>query len=262
MNELTEHCTKLLKAVHASAFEHPDNLIHLFEGGSALHGARTPGKSDLDVYGVFIEPKVAIYGLNKYEHFVTSTSDNDQRNTPDDVDITLYSMRRWAQLAAKGNPTALAFLFAKNFIGTTEWFNFDYRAVLAKSSAAHFMGFVNNQMARLHGMRGQGKHGQRPELGLVHGYDTKAAMHAVRLLGEGTELMQSHWIKFPRPNVDLLLDIRNGKYTLDEVQQIVDDLKVHLDSATAASDLPQRPDIHRVSESLVEVYEEFYQEVR
>src|SRR4051812_28407567 len=90
----------------------PDNfqIIHLFEGGSKQHGARIEGKNDLDIYGVFIEPRVKELGLDPFEHFVTSTSDNQQRNSADDVDVTLYSLRRWAQLATKGNPTAINFL--------------------------------------------------------------------------------------------------------------------------------------------------------
>ena len=107
--------TELIQAVKGSAFSQQmpmENLIHLFEGGSALHGARILDTADLDIYGVFIEPKENIFGLSPFEHVVTSTSDQTERNTKDDVDITLYGLRRWAMLACKGNPTALSFLFA------------------------------------------------------------------------------------------------------------------------------------------------------
>jgi len=31
------------------------------------------------------------------------------------IDVCLYSLRKWAGLAAKGNPTALHFLFSQNY---------------------------------------------------------------------------------------------------------------------------------------------------
>ena len=46
----------LLKHVQESGFPFPDRLIHLFIGGSELHGAKVYGTDDLDIYGVYIEP--------------------------------------------------------------------------------------------------------------------------------------------------------------------------------------------------------------
>ena len=255
------------QAVYASAFEHPNGLIHLFEGGSALHGATGEGKSDLDIYGVFIEPKEFVFGLSKYEHFVTSTAGDNRRNTSDDVDITLYSLRRWVQLAAKGNPTALSFLFAKNAFdvyGTfpAYWWNGikKYMAgeLICKRSVNAFRGFVTDQMKRLLGLKGQGKHGQRPELEIVHGYDTKAAMHAVRLCGEGIELMQTGHITYPRPNVDELKAIRRGEYSLDRVNSRVSGLLSELEIAERESTLQEKPNFKAIDRMLISAYENYY----
>ena len=57
---------------------------------------------------------------------------------------------------------------------------------------------------------GAGKKGQRHELIGAHGYDIKAAMHVIRLLKEGIELMRSCTITLPRPEKDLLITIRTG----------------------------------------------------
>lgn len=243
------------------------SIIHLFEGGSALHGARLPGKSDLDIYGIFIEPSIKALGLDPFEHFVTTTSDESRRNTIDDIDCTLYSLRRWAQLAAKGNPTALNFLFAPNTVHSEDtnphWNTYKRyfkEAILSQAAATHYIGFVEGQMRRLLGT-GTGKHGQRPELVKESGYDTKAAMHAVRLLGEGEELMQQHRVTFPRPNVEELLTIRTGQWSLDKLCQRVSQGVIDLKAAAHYSSLPLKPNRHRVSELVSDLYLWHYEEI-
>jgi predicted nucleotidyltransferase len=102
----------LLDMVALSGFDRPQDLIHLFVGGSELHGAKVGKTDDTDLYGVYIEDPEQALGLDPSEHFVWSTAGDERRNGPDDVDVTLYSLRKWAGMAAKGNATALHFLFA------------------------------------------------------------------------------------------------------------------------------------------------------
>ncbi len=68
---------------------------------------------------------------------------------------------------------------------------------LTKSRTA-FQGFANDQLARLVGSKGGGQHGQRPEYIGKFGYDTKAAMHVIRLLNEGIEFIARGTITLPR----------------------------------------------------------------
>jgi hypothetical protein len=116
-------------------------------------------------------------------------------------------------------------------------------------------------MKRLLG-QGTGKHGQRPDLVNDFGYDTKAAMHAVRLLGEGTELMQTGTVTFPRPNTEELIDVRNGKYSLDQLCSRVSVLVTDLEHAYETSKLPPKPDRQAVSHILSEAYLDHYTEFR
>jgi len=208
----------LLKNVAESGFPHMNRLIHVFVGGSELHGAKVQGTDDLDIYGVYIEPPDLVLGLESLPHFVWSTAGNDRRNGPADIDVTLYSLRKWAGLACKGNPTALHFLFAKDAMRNPIWSQVAKRkdAFLSRLCAKHFMGFADDQFARITGKRGRGKKGQRPELEQKYGYDVKAAMHAIRLLNECIEVLNSGKITLPRPERDLLIRVRTGKYSLDK----------------------------------------------
>ncbi len=57
----------------------------------------------------------------------------------------------------------------------------------------------------------------RAELVEVYGYDTKFASHYLRLLVEGIELLETGSITFPLKDRDFLLDVKKGKYSLDEI---------------------------------------------
>jgi hypothetical protein len=47
---------QLLSAIEWAEFPHLENLIHVFVGGSELHGAKVRDTDDLDIYGVYLEP--------------------------------------------------------------------------------------------------------------------------------------------------------------------------------------------------------------
>ena len=248
----------LLKNVAASGFPHLDRLIHVFVGGSELHGAKVQGTDDLDIYGVYIEPPELVLGLEAMPHFVWSTAGNERRNGPKDVDITLYSLKRWAGLACKGNPTALHFLFAKNAVRNKSWTNIlTHRDVfLSRSCASQFLGFADAQLKRMTGQKGRGKKGQRSELEEKYGYDVKAGMHVLRLLYECQELVSTGRITLPRPERDLLIRVRTGKYSMDKVLAMAQKQFEDCEEAAKASSLPEKIDRASVSRLLAQSYRE------
>src|SRR5215831_16403714 len=107
---------QLMEAVERSGFGERGRIIHLFVGGSELHGAKVKDTDDLDIYGAYVEAPEWMIGLERREFHVWSTAGNDRGNGPEDIDVCLYSLRKWAGLAVKGNPTALHFLFAGNAV--------------------------------------------------------------------------------------------------------------------------------------------------
>lgn len=66
------------------------SLIHLFVGGSHLHGTKVTGYDDLDIYGCYIEPPERILGVMPLEHYVWSSGSATEKNRADDVDVTTY----------------------------------------------------------------------------------------------------------------------------------------------------------------------------
>jgi predicted nucleotidyltransferase len=252
----------LLKHVKESGFPFPERLIHLFVGGSELHGAKVHGTDDLDIYGVYIEPPEMALGLDSMPHFVWSTVGDDRPNGPNDVDITLYSLKKWSVLACKGNPTALHFLFAESALENPVWSRIVSKkdVFLARSCAKQFTGFADDQLKRMTGRKGRGKKGQRSEIEAKYGYDVKAGMHTLRLLHECKELVTEGRITMPRPERDLLIRVRTGKYSADKVVAMAQKQFAECEAAAKASSLPEKIDRAAVSKLLAESYRRAWSE--
>ena len=255
--------TKLMQNVRESGFPFPGQVIHLFVGGSELHGAKVHGTDDLDIYGVYIEPPEMVLGLESLPHFVWSTASPDRRNGPNDVDVTLYSLKKWAGLACKGNPTALHFLFADGVMRNEIWKEIvaNKDVFLARGCIKQFLGFADSQIGCMTGKKGRGKKGQRPEIEAKYGYDVKAAMHTLRLLYECKELVSEKTITLPRPEKDFLVRVRTGQYPLAEVLATAEKLTVECEQVAQRSTLPERVDRAAVSRLVADCYRKMWTEL-
>lgn len=192
-----------------------------------------------------------VLGLESMPHFVWSTAGDDRRNGPNDVDVTLYSLKKWAVLACKGNPTALHFLFAEGDVADPLWKEIvaSRRVFLARNCAKQFLGFADDQLKRMTGKKGRGKKGQRLEIEKKYGYDVKAAMHTLRLLYECKEIVSDGVITLPRPERDFLVRVRTGKYSMEKVLSMAEKLFHECEAAVSESTLQEK--IDRVAVSLL-----------
>ncbi len=242
-------------------FAHQENLIMACIGGSQAHGAKLGDTDDTDWYGLFIPPPHKLLGLEREEHFVFTTGGKLGGNGPSDVDVCLYTLTKWAGLAAKGNPSALHFLFAPLEFTTKTWDQFAARSelFLAKGHVKPFLGFADDQMKRLLGQKGQ-KNVHRAQLEEKHGYDTKYAMHIIRLYGEAKELMEDGRITLPRPNSRELIEIRGGKYSLTEIRELGEQLESEALAAQATSLLPDEVDRDAISRLVADAHLRFWLE--
>ncbi|HKF16693.1 MAG TPA: nucleotidyltransferase domain-containing protein [Candidatus Dormibacteraeota bacterium] len=165
--------------------------------GSTAHGLHLGGTDDRDEMGVAIEPPSRLIGLVPFEHYVYRTAEErtshdttaDQRrrgrtprSMPGDLDLVVYSLRKYTRLAANGNPTVQILLFVEP-LHSTRWgdrLRAEADMFASREAGARFLGYLRAQRERLLGQRGQMRV-TRTELIEAHGYDTKFAMHALRL---------------------------------------------------------------------------------
>jgi predicted nucleotidyltransferase len=79
--------------------------------GSVVHGLSNPGTDDRDELGVCIEPPEYLLGFRRFEHFAYRTQPDGVPSGPGDLDLTVYGLRKYCQLALKGSLTVLLPLF-------------------------------------------------------------------------------------------------------------------------------------------------------
>lgn len=237
-----------------------DGLILRGLVGSTVHGLSNPGTDDRDEMGVCVEPPEYVIGLRAFEHYVSRTQPEGVPSGPGDLDLTIYGLRKFCRLALKGSPTVLLLFFieGENLLQRTEAgerLQALAPAFLSKRTGRAFRGYLEAQRRSLLGER----HATRTrELSAEHGYDTKYAMHALRIAVQGIELLSTGRISLPVPEPERarLRAVRSGSVPLDEVVAQLDELTERLRRLTAESDLPPAGDHARVDRFLVDVYRE------
>ena len=228
--------------------------------GSGLHGTAVDGQDDRDEMGLCAEPAEYVTGLRRFEQYVFRTQPEGVRSGPGDLDLIVYSLRKWMRLALTGNPTILLPLFVPDaeIVRITE-LGHELRAnagrIVSRRAGLRFAGYLRTQRKR---MLDGDLRVNRPELIEKYGFDTKYAMHMVRLGVQGVELLETGRMTLPiaEPWLTWLRDLRRGKHTQDEAVAAAAELEDRLDRLTrGASPLPEEPDSDWASQWLVHAYD-------
>jgi hypothetical protein len=100
----------------------------------------------------------------------------------------------------------------------------------------------------------------RYENTISHGknYDSKNMMHVFRLLDMALEIATEKRVNVRRPDRDFYLSIRSGEFEYNDLLALADERIAAIDTAYAASDLPEAPDEGRINDLLVEMRRELY----
>jgi predicted nucleotidyltransferase len=98
----------------------------------------------------------------------------------------------------------------------------------------------------------------RARLESEFGYDTKHAAHLIRLMRTGIELLETGDLQVRRPDAPELMEIRDGKYSYDELAAETERLESAMKTAAEASALPPDVDHAALDELLVRLLKDFY----
>ncbi len=79
------------------------------------------------------------------------------------------------------------------------------------------------------------------------GYDTKHAMHLLRLLRMAVEILTTGEVLVRRPDAEELKAVRRGSLTFDELLEQAEGFGSRLKALAEASALPARPDEDRLN---------------
>lgn len=95
----------------------------------------------------------------------------------------------------------------------------------------------------------------RAELERQHGYDTKHAMHLIRLMRMGLEVLETGDLRVRRDDADELSAIRDGAMGFDELLAAATGLQKSMEKAAAMTSLPADVDRDRVDVLLAAMLE-------
>ena len=199
--------------------------------GSTAHGTAIDGQDDRDEMGVFIEPPENVCGLTPCAHYIYRDKPEGVRSGPGDLDLVLYSLRKFCRLAAQGNPSVILLLWLPAYIIKTprgsELIGLR-EAFISRVSGARFLGYLVAQEQKMKGERAHTVN--RPELVAQYGYDTKFAMHALRLGYEGIELLAHRRLTLPvgEPNLTTLRAVRSGKINEAGALKLIENAEIQL----------------------------------
>jgi hypothetical protein len=246
-----------------------------------VHGTSITGQDDRDEMGLCLEPPQFVTGLARVPNGIAGLAPSVRfeqyerhtawdrpgglatRSGAGDLDVIIYSARKWARLAMAGNPTVLLVLFVpdcevvfRDEAGAELTAN--AHRFVSRMAAGRYLGYLRAQKAAMTGQAGA--HTNRPELVAVHGYDTKYAMHALRLRLQGIELLTTGRITLPvpEPHRAYLRSIRRGERPLAEVLDAVTYAEARLAQLRDNPAIAEQPDRAWVDDWLHRSYLNFW----
>jgi len=221
-------------------------LILKTYAGSHSYGTNTKD-SDEDFRGTCIPPESYLLGLDTFEQ--------KEQNNPD---LVIFSLEKFVRLALQNNPNILDVLFvAKNHIVFCNEFGHELRDLrykfLSKRVYKTYGGYAFSQLKRMTSVD-KNATGNRLKSIQKFGYDSKNALHLIRLLKMGIEILTEGEIHVLRHDNQELLKIRRGEYSLSHIEREAQRLQNLLDQAYVNSKLPNTPDYATINSWLISTH--------
>lgn len=249
----------------------PDQLNELFPAtpiligyrGSIAHGMFVPSSDpnsidDRDLMAVSIPPIDYYFAFNSARFGSRGTYEK----WLGEYDAVTYELKKYISLLVNSNPNVLSLLWnhEHHYILRTAagQMLIDNRQLFVTKKIYHaFTGYAAGQLKRMTHLAFEGYMGEkRKALVQKHGYDTKNAAHAIRLLRMGIEYLQSGILNVDRSNIDAqeLLDIKKGLWPLEQVKADGERLFAIAKQALQESTLPEEPDAEQVNALTLNIF--------
>lgn len=252
------------------------HTIFLTLAGSQAHGTARDG-SDVDLRGVCVAPLPArLSPFTLFEQYEGPLADDlaaavlprirahpsAARGLDAKAECVVFDIAKFVALCAGANPNALEILFADErdwVLETPAWRRLygERRQFLTQKVQQAFLGYALAQLKKIKNHRSRllqpptakprredrERNPVRADLERRHGYDTKHAMHLIRLMRMGLEALQSGELYVRRADAAELCAIRDGAWSFDELLAAAARLQQEMVEAVATASLP--PDIDR-----------------
>lgn len=239
----------------------PSCIIYETIVGSQAFGTNTE-ESDIDVFAICVPPARIVFphttgyisGFgqqpDKFEQYHYSDTESD---------ITVYSIIKFFNLCMTANPTILDCLFVSDdlILKTSSTFEIlkENREMFLSQKAYHtYRGYAHEMMKK---MRNKNPEGKRKQIVEKYGYDTKYLSHAFRLLLELDNILKEGNPHL-RKNKGFLRQIREGNYSLEEMESLFKDTEEAVALEKERTKLPYSVDEEKIKDVLIRCLEDYY----
>jgi predicted nucleotidyltransferase len=244
----------------------PRRCIAVAYRGSVAHGMHVPKTDpnsidDIDLMGVYLAEPSHYVGIVQQKETI--------ERWVDEYDCVFYELKKMVGMWTQFNPNAISFLWnlpemylkMDDFVGI---FVQNKNLFSSKRAYDSFGGYARGQLNKMQNGDFQGYMGaKRKALVEKFGYDTKKAAHTIRLLRMGEEFLRTQEMRVYRTDdANQLLNIKTGKYTLEEVMSLIELWFDKLDRAYEVTTLPDEPQRQQINDLLVEVLTRYLQSER
>jgi predicted nucleotidyltransferase len=212
----------------------------------SLHGSRAYGTniatSDIDIKGIVIPPK---------EQFLGMLSPFKVANGNYPFDYSLFDIKEFLKMASEAHPNVLELLFTdkEDWIYSNNLFlklHSNRNLFLSQKILNPFLGYAYSQLEKVDNCE-----------------STKSCKHAyqvVRLTRMCREVLTTGELIVKRPDFKDLVEIRNGKWFLENLKDWFFEEKNQL-RKLSSSILPERPDMQKISKLCMELVEESFEKI-
>lgn len=248
--------------------QYRDGILTGFRG-SVAHNTYVPPDDpdsidDLDFFHVVVRKPAYYLGLGSYNHSL------DGHQTKGEIDVVTYDIRKFVHLLEKGNPNVHSWLWCRPYhildctaAGSVLLRN--RRVWMSQRLFTALMGYSISQLRRMTHYKFEGYMGEkRKRLVDKYGYDVKNAAHLYRLLSMGITLAKTgDLVVYQEGGTrDNILEIKQGKWSLDHVKEVTDSMFERFREAESASNLPEVVDQERSNQVLIQAMKEHWTEKR
>lgn len=233
-----------------------ENIGYVAPAGSILFGTNNQD-SDRDYRGIVIPTKEEIYGLKSFE-FSKIAEGEGGINLKDDLDIELYSLKKFFNGLIDGNPIEMEMLFVPEVTMVkkddilNEIFERKYEFISKKFIHRYLsmnIGFVK----KIDSIPSNLKNPLSKKRIENFGFETKNASKALQHLYVLDEYLETNHLVLFRKEKQKLLDIKNGKYKKSEIVEEINFLTKKIEEKKEFLQIPIKSDYNNVNGMYINV---------
>lgn len=223
--------------------------------GSHAYGLATP-ESDIDIMSVFLGDEDTYLGVDY-------TGKLTVEKKAEGYEETAYELRKFCMMCCNSNPNALPLLFLKEYKVVTPAGQalLDIKDLfVTKDIIRTFGAFALSEVKKIFNTEVTGDMGaKRKALVEKHGYNTKSALHAMRMANMAREVANASTLQFDRRNLgaQYLLEIKNGLHDKNIIYNCVQQEVEYAEARIKLSNLPDKPDKAKVNEVVKKIIKKY-----